>query len=89
VLEGLAPLLVPLQGDISLGAEVRMARLEILGAPPLELLLQADPPLVQHAVHPFLEGGLALLQHLLALGQVSVGLVDHLLPAFEGLPAPS
>jgi hypothetical protein len=58
----------------------------MLGAPPLELLLQTDPPLVQHAVHPLLLGGLALLQHLLALGQVGVGLVDQLLPALEGLP---
>jgi hypothetical protein len=42
--------------------------------------------MVQHVVHPLLEGGLALLQRLLTLGQVSVGLVDHLLPSFEGLP---
>jgi hypothetical protein len=60
----------------------------MLGALPLKLLLQADPPLVQHAVHLLLEGGLALLQRLLALGQVGVGLVDHLLPAFKGLPLP-
>jgi hypothetical protein len=65
-----------------------MARLEILGAPPLKLLLQANLPLVQHAVHPLLEGGLTLLQRLPVLGQVGVGLVDHLLPAFEGLPLP-
>jgi hypothetical protein len=60
-LEGLSPLLVSLQGGIGLGREVHAARLEVLSAPSLELLLQADPPLVQHMVHPLLEGGLALL----------------------------
>jgi hypothetical protein len=35
-----------------------------------------------------LEGGLAQVQRLLVPGQVGVGLVDHLLPAFEGLPLP-
>jgi hypothetical protein len=38
-LQGLSPLLVPHQGGIGLGAEVRMACLEVLGALPLELLL--------------------------------------------------
>jgi hypothetical protein len=59
-----------------------------LGALPLELLLQDDSLLVQHPVHSLLEGGLAMLQCLPALGQVGVGLVDHLLPALEGLPLP-
>jgi hypothetical protein len=39
-------------------------------------------------VHPLLKGGLALLQRLPTLGQVNVGLVDHLLPALKGLPLP-
>jgi hypothetical protein len=56
--------------------------------PPLELLLQGDLLLVQHAVHSRLEGVLAQLQLFVALGQVGVGLVDHLLPALEGLPLP-
>jgi hypothetical protein len=38
-LEVLAPLLVHLHGGVGLGTEVRAARLEILGAPPLKLLL--------------------------------------------------
>jgi hypothetical protein len=87
-LQGLAPLLVPNQGGVGFGAEVRTACLEVLGVPSLELLLQADPSLVQHAVHPLLEGGLAQVQRLLVPGQVRVGLVDHLLPALEGLPLP-
>jgi hypothetical protein len=87
-LQGLAPLLVPRQGGVGFGAEVRAACLKVLGALPLELLLQADPPLGQHAVHLLLEGGIAQLQCLTALGQVGVGLVDHLLPALKGLPLP-
>jgi hypothetical protein len=39
-------------------------------------------------VHSLLEGGLAQMQRLAALSQVGVGLVDHLLPALEGLPLP-
>jgi hypothetical protein len=35
-----------------------------------------------------LEGGLVQVQRLLVPGQVGVGLVDHLLPALEGLPLP-
>jgi hypothetical protein len=38
-LQGLAPLLVPLQGGAGLGVEVRVARLEVLGVLLLELLL--------------------------------------------------
>jgi hypothetical protein len=56
--------------------------------PPLKLLLHGDPPLVQHAVHALLEGVLALLQLFVVSGQVSVGLVDQLLPALESLPLP-
>jgi hypothetical protein len=87
-LQGFAPLLVPHQGSVGFGAEVRVACLEVLGAPPLELLLHAGPSLVQHTVHSLLEGSLALVQRLLVPGQVGVGLVDHLLPALEGLPLP-
>jgi hypothetical protein len=65
-----------------------MARLDVLGAPPLELLLHADPSLVQLVVHPPLEGSLAMVQCLLVPGQLGVVLVDHLLPALEGLPLP-
>jgi hypothetical protein len=63
-------------------------RLEALGALPLSLLLQAHPPLVQHVVHPLLEGGLLVLQRLLALGQVGGGLANHALPSLEGFPLP-
>jgi hypothetical protein len=87
-LQGLAPLLVPHQGSIDLGVEVRAAHLEVLSVPSLELLLQGNPSLVQHAVHSLLEGVLAELQRFTVLGQVGVGLVDHLLPALEGLPLP-
>jgi hypothetical protein len=45
-LGGLLPLLVALQGGVGLGVEVRVALLEVLGAPSLELLLQTDPPVV-------------------------------------------
>jgi hypothetical protein len=38
--------------------------------------------------HPSLEGSLALVQRLVVPGQLGVGLVDHLLPALEGLPLP-
>jgi hypothetical protein len=88
MLQGLTPLLVSHQGGIGLGTEVRVACLEVLSVLPLELLLQADPPLVQHAVHSLLEGRLAQLQRFAVLGQVGVGLVDHLLPALKGLPLP-
>jgi hypothetical protein len=84
-LQGLAPLLVPCQGGVGLGAEVRAARLDVLGVPPLELLLHGDPPLVQHAVHALLEGVLVLLQLFSMSSQVDVCLVDQLLPALEGL----
>jgi hypothetical protein len=87
-LEGLSPLLVSLQGSVGLGTEVRATRLEVIGTPLLELLLQLDPLLIQNAVHPLLEGRLALLQRLLASGQVGSGLVDHSLPALDGLPLP-
>jgi hypothetical protein len=39
-------------------------------------------------VHLLLEGSLALVQRLMVPGQLGVGLVDHLLPALEGLPLP-
>jgi hypothetical protein len=39
-------------------------------------------------VHALLEGVLMLLQLFVALSQVGVGLVDHLLPALKGLPLP-
>jgi hypothetical protein len=86
-LQGIAHLLVPGQGGVGLGAKVGAARLDVLGAPPLKLLLHGDPPLDQHSVHALLEGVLMLLQLFAASGQVGVSL-DQLLPALEGLPLP-
>jgi hypothetical protein len=88
VLEGLMLLLVSLQGGVGLGAEVCAVRLEALGALSLGLLLQAYPPLVEHVVHPLLEGGLSVLQRLLVLDQVGGGLAHHILLGFEGFPLP-
>jgi hypothetical protein len=81
-------LLVPHQGGVGLGAKVYAARLGDLGAPPLELLLHADPSLVQHMVHSSLKGSLALVQRLLVPGQLTGGLADHCLPALEGISLP-
>jgi hypothetical protein len=59
-----------------------------LDAPPLELLLHADPSLVQHVVHLRLKGSLALVQRFLAPGQLVIGPAGHCLPALEGLSLP-
>jgi hypothetical protein len=45
--------------------EVHAARLGGLGAPPLKILLHADPSLVQYVVHLRLKGSLALVQRFL------------------------
>jgi hypothetical protein len=39
-------------------------------------------------VHPSLKGIFVLVQRLLVPGQLGGGLVDHCLPALEGLPLP-
>jgi hypothetical protein len=87
-LQGLALLLVHQEGGIGLGVKVRAACLSGLVVPPLELLLHADPPLVQHVVHLRLEGSLALVQRFLALGQLIIGPAGHRLPALEDLSLP-
>jgi hypothetical protein len=58
--EGIPLLLEALQGGVGLGTEVYTVRPKDLGTFPLGLLLQAQPPLVQHVVHPLLESGLPL-----------------------------
>jgi hypothetical protein len=65
-----------------------VAHLGGLFAPPLELVLHADPSLVQHVVHLCLEASLTLVQRLLVPGQLGCGLADHCLPALQGLSLP-